>query len=278
MGVTVIKEAGLCFGVKRATQLAFAAAVDRKQRVFTLGPLIHNPQVVAELAEAGVEVISDLNQVEQGTLIVRSHGLHPKVLAQAKDKGLEIVDATCPFVKKVQRYAVALRQEGYQVVIIGDNDHPEVQGIKGCSGNEIVVLGDIAEVGQIELGKKLGVVAQTTQSAKNFNDIVSELVKQSKEIKIYNTICKATSIRQKATLELAQRVDLIIIVGGRNSANTNRLAQICRQIDTPTHLIEVAEEIDPHWLEGKREIGVSAGASTPHWIIKDVVDRLKAFN
>lgn len=278
MGVTVIKEAGLCFGVKRATQLAFAAAAEHKGRVFTLGPLIHNPQVVAELAEVGVEVVSDLNQVEQGTLIVRSHGLHPNVLKQAESKGLDIVDATCPFVKKVQRYAVALRQDGYQVIIIGDNDHPEVQGIKGCSGNEIVVLGDIAEIDDFDLRKRLGVVAQTTQSAKNFNEIVSELIKRANEVKIYNTICKATSVRQKATLELAQRVDLMIIVGGRNSANTNRLVQLCRQIDTETHLVEVAEEINPQWLKQKKEIGVSAGASTPHWIIKKAVERLKSFN
>ena len=278
MGVTVIKEAGLCFGVKRAIQLAFKAAAAQSGRVFTLGPLIHNPQVVAELAEAGVEVISDLHQGEQGTLIVRSHGLHPQILQQAKAKGLNIVDATCPFVKKVQRYAAALRHDGYQVVIIGDKDHPEVQAIKGCSGNEIVVLGDKNQINRLDLGKKLCVVAQTTQSAINFSEIVSGLVERAKEIKIYNTICEATSIRQKATLELAKRVDLMVIVGGRNSANTNRLVQLCRQINTPTYLVEVAEEIDPHWFEGKQQIGVSAGASTPHWIISQAVERLTALN
>jgi 4-hydroxy-3-methylbut-2-enyl diphosphate reductase len=276
--VTVIKEAGFCFGVKRATQLAFEAAATRRGEVFTLGPLIHNPQVVAELAEAGVEVISDLGQKDKGTLIVRSHGLHPKILQQAEAKGLNIVDATCPFVKKVQSYAAALKREGYQVVIIGDRDHPEVQGIKGCSGNEIVVVGDKNQLQQLDLGKRLGVVAQTTQSVRNFSEIVSRLVGQAKEVKIYNTICKATSIRQKATLDLARRVELMIIVGGRNSANTNRLVQLCRQVDTPTHLVEVAEEIDPQWLEGKKEIGVSAGASTPQRIIFQVMERLNALN
>ncbi len=278
MGVTVIKEAGLCFGVKRATQLAFIAAANQSGPVFTLGPLIHNPQVVAELIQAGVTVISDLKQVEQGTLIVRSHGLHPKILEQARRMGLNIVDATCPFVKKVQRYAAALREEGYQVVIIGDEDHPEVQGIKGCSGNEIVVLGDEKEIQQVDLGKKLGIVAQTTQSDKNFSAIVGKLAGSAQEIKIYNTICKATSIRQKATLGLAQQVDIMIVVGGRNSANTNRLVQLCRQVETPTYLVEIAGEIDPHWFKGKHKIGVSAGASTPHRIISQVVERLRAFS
>ncbi len=278
MSVTVIKEAGLCFGVKRATQLAFIAAANQSGPVFTLGPLIHNPQVVAELAQSGVTVISDLKEVKQGTLIVRSHGLHPEILEHARNKGLNIVDATCPFVKKVQRYAAALREEGYQVVIIGDEDHPEVQGIKGCSGNEIVVLGGEKEIQRVDLGKKLGIVAQTTQSGANFSAIVGKLAGLAQEIKIYNTICKATSVRQKATLELAQKVDIMIVVGGRNSANTNRLVQMCQQIKTPTHLVEIAEEIDPHWLKAKRKIGVSAGASTPHWIISHVVERLRDFD
>jgi 4-hydroxy-3-methylbut-2-enyl diphosphate reductase len=276
--VTVIKEAGFCFGVKRATQLAFEAAANKKGRVFTMGPLIHNPQVVAELAQAGVDVVSDLSQVEQGTLIVRSHGLHPQILKQAQQKGLNIVDATCPFVKKVQNYAAALRDEGYQVVIIGDEDHPEVQGIKGYCGNDILVLGNKTDIDNLNLGKKLGVVAQTTQSVTNFSEIISRLVEQAGEIKIYNTICKATYIRQKATLELARQVELMIVVGGRNSANTNRLVELCRQINTPTHLVEVADEIDPFWLKGKQTVGISAGASTPQEIISHVLERLKALN
>ncbi len=278
MGVTVIKEAGFCFGVRRATQLAFEAAAAKTGRAFTLGPLIHNPQVVAELAQAGVEVISDLSQMTQGMLIVRSHGLHPKILQQARAKGLSIVDATCPFVKKVQSYVATLRRAGYQVVIIGDKDHPEVQGIEGYSGKDIVVVGDKSEVQQLNLRKKLGVVAQTTQLTRNFSEIVSQLVERAQEIKIYNTICEATFIRQKATLELAQRVELMIIVGGHNSANTNRLVQLCRQADTPTYLVEVAEEIDPHWLAEKGGVGVSAGASTPQRIISQVMERLSALN
>jgi 4-hydroxy-3-methylbut-2-enyl diphosphate reductase len=216
--------------------------------------------------------------VERGTLIVRSHGLHPNSLQQAKAKGLSSVDATCPFLKEVHSYVNTLKRDGYQVVIIGDKDHPEVQGIKGCAENEIVVVGDKAEIQRLALGKKLGVVAQTTQSVKNFSEIVSRLVEQVNEIKIYNTICKATYVRQKATLELARQVELMIVVGGRNSANTNRLVELCRQINTPTHLVEVAEEIGSHWLEGKHKIGISAGASTPQWIISKVVKRLKAFN
>ncbi len=278
MRITVINEAGFCFGVKRATQLAFKTAAHKTGRVFTLGSLIHNPQQVEKLEQAWVEVISCLEQVTDGTLIVRSHGLHPKILKQAKQQGLKIVDATCPFVKKVQRDAANLRKEGYQVVIIGDMDHPEVQSIKGSSGNDLVVLGDKTEIKQLTLSKKLGIVAQTTQSLENFSQIVAQLAKQASEIKIYNTICEATAIRQKATLQLARIVDAMVVVGGRNSANTNRLVKLCRKINKPTYLVETADEIDSKWIEGKKEIGVSAGASTPEWIISQVMQQLKAFN
>jgi len=280
--ITVIEQAGFCFGVKRAIQMAFAAAEEQAgQRgggqVFSLGSLIHNPQVVEKLAEAGVGVVERLEQVkaEKGVLLVRSHGLHPSVLQQARQMGLRIIDATCPFVKKVQEDVVSLKRDGYQVVIIGDKDHPEIQAIKGDESQDILVAGRKDEVASLPLKKKIGVVAQTTQSFSNFQSIISELLGRVTEIKIFKTICEATTRRQRATLDLAGRVDLMIIVGGRNSANTNRLLEICQSVNTPSRLIEVAGEIQPEWLAGKEEVGVSAGASTPEWIIAPVVERLK---
>ncbi|MBI5788628.1 MAG: 4-hydroxy-3-methylbut-2-enyl diphosphate reductase [Candidatus Schekmanbacteria bacterium] len=276
MRVRVIENAGFCFGVQRATKLAFETAATTQGHVFTLGPLIHNPQVVQKLKDEGVEVVTDLNGVEEGTLIVRSHGLHPTILKEAKAKGFRIVDATCPFVKKAQSYAALLKKEGYQVVVVGDRQHPEVQGIEGYSGGNILVVACPEEVKKLHLKTKIGVVAQTTQSLSNFIEIVDELLKSARELKIFNTICGATMVRQKATMDLSRQVDLMLIVGGRNSANTTRLAKICSDADTPTYLLETADEIQPEWLKDKKEIGVSAGASTPNWIITEVVQKLES--
>jgi len=273
--VRVIEKAGFCFGVQRATKLAFETAASCRGRVFTLGPLIHNPQVVRKLKDAGVEVINSLKKVKEGTLIVRSHGLHPRILTEAKSKGLTIVDATCPFVKKAQSYAALLKKEGYQIVFVGDRKHPEVQGIEGHSGGNILVVVNPEDVKKLHLKVKVGVIAQTTQTLKNFIRIVDELLESVNELKIFNTICGATIVRQKATLDLARQADLMLIVGGRNSANTTRLAKICEDTVTPSHLLETAEEIKPAWLKDKKEVGVSAGASTPDWIIAEVVEELK---
>ncbi len=275
MRIRVIEKAGFCFGVQRATKLAFETAASCHGRVFTLGPLIHNPQVVQNLKDKGVEVIESIKQVSDGTLIVRSHGLHPKVLAEANARGVKIVDATCPFVKKAQSYAALLKEEGYQVVIVGDRKHPEVQGIEGYSGGDILVVVHPEDIEKLHLKIKVGVIAQTTQSLQNFTQIVSELLQSVRELKIFNTICGATMVRQKATLELAQQVELMLIVGGRNSANTTRLAKICKETGVPAYLLETAGEIKPEWLKGKKDIGVSAGASTPDWIITDVVKEVK---
>lgn len=275
MRISVVDKAGFCFGVQRATKLAFETAATCGERVFTLGPLIHNPQVVQKLKDKGVDVVQSLDEVSEGTLIVRSHGLHPSILAQATEKGLKIVDATCPFVKKAQSYAALLKQEGYQVLIVGERTHPEVQGIMGYSGGDLLVVAHPEDVAKLKITSAIGVIAQTTQSLSNFISIVDELLKNVRELKIFNTICGATMVRQKATLDMARQVELMLIVGGRNSANTTRLAQLCNDIGTPTYLLETSDEISSSWFEGKSEIGVSAGASTPDWIITEVVDKLK---
>lgn len=276
MKVELASYSGFCFGVKRAIKLAFQAANDERAKpVYSLGPLIHNPQVVDELRRKGVKVIEDLKGIKEGTLIIRSHGVHPSVLTEAKDAGLKIVDATCPLVKRVQDLAKMLDGEGYSVVIIGERGHYEVKALLGFAGDKALVIESLEEVKRVKKAKKLGILSQTTQSVGNFKEIVGELSLKAEEVKLFNTICEATRKRQKATSDLSRKVDIMLVLGGYESANTRRLAQISRETGTETHYLEAAEEINLSWLEGKEKVGVTAGASTPDWIIKEVIDRLR---
>lgn len=276
MKVELASHSGFCFGVKRAIKLAFQAAGDEKANpVYSLGPLIHNPQVVEKLKRQGVKIVEDLKGIKEGTLIIRSHGVRPSVLAEAKDRGLRIVDATCPLVKRVQDLAKILDEEGYSVVIIGERGHYEVKALLGFAGDEALVMESLEEARRAKKVKRLGVLFQTTQSVDNFKEIVGELSSKVEEMKLFNTICEATRKRQEATLSLSRRVDLMLVLGGRGSANTRRLAQISQEVGTETHHLEIAEEINFSWLEGKKRVGVTAGASTPDWIIKEVMDKLK---
>ncbi len=267
-------KAGFCFGVKRAINTAFEAA--GKGRVYCLGPLIHNPQEVARLRQAGVETVDDFSSLKPGdSLIIRSHGVPPRILAQARDMGLTIIDLTCPFVGKAQRFAEALSKEGYQVVVVGEKRHPEVQSIVGYAGQGAVVVESADDLEGLKLQARLGVVAQTTQSYSNFSEIVLKLLRLSKELKVFNTICSSTKERQEAARVLAREVDVMLVVGGRNSANTSRLASLCREEGKPTYHIEVAQEIQPQWLEGVKTVGVTAGASTPDWVVGGVLGKLQ---
>jgi len=275
MEIFLADKAGFCFGVKRAINTAFEAA--DKGRVFCLGPLIHNPQEVERLRKAGVETVEDFSTLKPGdSLIIRSHGVPPRVLTQAGDMGLTVIDLTCPFVGKAQRDAEKLQKEGYQVVVVGEKQHPEVQSILGYAGENAVVVEAAEDVDGMQLAARLGVVAQTTQSYGNFSEIVLKLLRLSKELKIFNTICSSTKERQEAARSLAQQVDVMLVVGGRNSANTSRLAFLCRQEGKSTHHIELAEEIRPEWLDGVNTVGVTAGASTPNWVVEGVLERLRA--
>ncbi len=274
MKIFLADKAGFCFGVKRAINTAFDAS--KKNRVYCLGPLIHNPQEVERLRKAGVDTVDDFSTLKQGdSLIIRSHGVPPRVLAQARDMGLTIIDLTCPFVGKAQRHAELLNSEGYQVVVVGEKKHPEVQSILGYAGENAVVIETADDVDKLDLSARLGVVAQTTQSYGNFSEIVLKLLRLSKELKVFNTICSSTKERQEAAQALASQVDVMFVVGGRNSANTSRLATLCSQGGKPTYHIEVAEEIKPEWLEGVNSVGVTAGASTPDWVVEAVLERLK---
>ncbi len=267
--VVLAKNSGFCFGVKRAIELALKT----KEKVYTLGPLIHNPQVIAQLEQKGIVAIDSIDDIERGKIIIRAHGISRSVITRAKKKELLVIDATCPFVKNVQQIAESLSRDGYQVVIIGEANHPEVIGIADRVRNPIIIE-DVSEVSGIGQFEKIGVVAQTTQSVENYKKMIHELRKHSKKIKISNTICNATKKNQNAAKGLAKNVNLMIVVGGYNSGNTRRLAKLCSEIVETKH-IEVAEELKKKWFEKKKIVGVTGGASTPDWIIHEVIKSIE---
>ena len=276
MNIMTAGKAGFCFGVKRAIQIAFDTAKADPTGVFTLGPIIHNPQVVEKLKREGVGVLDSLENFDGvRVVIVRSHGISPAVYEELNSKNITIIDATCPFVKKAQGYAWSLNEEGYQVVIVGEEAHPEVQGILGYAGGNAVVLDKDAQIDHFSIKPKIGIIAQTTQSFGNLQWVVNALLPRVAELKVYNTTCNATRKRQLEAVELAGHVNLMFVVGGKNSANTKRLKTICEEKGVHVYHVETAEEIKPEWLEGIETVGVTGGASTPDWIIQQVERRLQ---
>ena len=274
MEIILAKSAGFCFGVKRATQMAFEAATEH-EHICSLGPVIHSPQVVKRLAEQGVEVVNKVDDIPPGSVIIRSHGVTAEEMNKVQEKNLSIVDATCPFVKKAQEYAARLSEEGYTVVIVGEVEHPEVQGIVSFSGDSVVhVVADAAQAVALPRMRKVGIVAQTTQLYENLKDVMNVCLAKSQELKVFNTICDATSVRQNEAREIARSVELMIVIGGHASANTSRLARICQEIQPHTWHIETTEEIQPDWFADVIKVGVTAGASTPRWLIDEVVAKV----
>lgn len=272
--IILAKSAGFCFGVRRATQMAFEAAAEH-EHICSLGPVIHSPQVVKGLAEQGVKVVTKVDDIPPGSVIIRSHGVTSDEMSKIQEKNLSIVDATCPFVKKAQEYAARLSDEGYTVVIVGEMEHPEVQGIVSYSGKAVVhVVADAQQACDLSRMKKVGIVAQTTQLYENLKDIMDVCLAKSQELRVFNTICDATSVRQNEAREIARSVDLMFVIGGQASANTSRLARICREIQPKTWHIETTEEIQPDWFFDVTKVGVTAGASTPRWLIDEVVARI----
>lgn len=273
MEVIVADNAGFCFGVKRAIKMA-NAAIDRGP-VTALGPLIHNPQVVDAFRRRGLEVVGELEQVEvDSTIIIRSHGVGPTVIEDAGRRGLKLVDTTCPFVTKAQQYAAKLIEENYKVVMIGDKNHPEVVGVVAYTGDKAIVINTVAEAEALKFIPRMGVVFQTTHSIGHVQEIVGALLKRGKEVRVFNTLCGATTSMQKTAVELAPDVEAMVIVGGLQSANTAQLAEVCRRVNPRVHQIESADEIRDEWFAGLSRVGVSAGASTPDEVIAEVVERL----
>jgi 4-hydroxy-3-methylbut-2-enyl diphosphate reductase len=275
MDVIVADNAGFCFGVKRAIKMANETLDQASGTVQALGPLIHNPQVVGAFQRRGLQVMAGVEDLTPGaTVVIRSHGVGPDVKRDAESKGAKVVDTTCPFVMKAQEYAARLITDGYKCVVIGDAKHPEVVGIVAHTDGKAIVLDTVAEAEALKFIPRMGVVFQTTHSIKHVQDVVGALLKRGKEIRVFNTLCGATTAMQKTAIELAPEVDAMVVIGGRQSANTAQLAEVCRRVNSRVLQIESAAELTPEWFAGIRKVGGSAGASTPDEVIAEVVDRL----
>ena len=280
--IEIAATAGFCFGVKRAINLANKAPDKYPTlQIRTFGPIIHNPQVVNQLASIGIKQVDNINELVQGVVIIRSHGI-TKQLAQelAQRPNLTVIDATCPYVRRAQEIVAKMSDAGYQVLILGELDHPEVTGLisYGEPQRTLVISkpDDIpAEFFTKPNSSRIALLAQTTLSQQLYNKIVLSLLTIKGELRCFNTICTATSDRQSEALELAKRCDCMLIIGGRNSANTNRLHALCTERQPASYHIETAEDLKAKWFIGKQTIGISAGASTPKWLIDGVLKSLE---
>ncbi len=268
------RVSGFCFGVERVVQLTERALT--RGPLDTLGPIIHNPAVVKSFENRGVKPVSSLEETEKKTLVVRAHGVPPDFYREARQKGVALLDGTCPFVKDVQKAARKLQDEGYEVVIVGKKDHPEVRGVLGYVQGKASVISSPEEVQSLPLqNQKVGVVVQTTFRMDTFTECVIELMKMAKEIRVMNTRCSDTDERQAAAVELASRVEVMIVVGGKDSSNTRKLYELSQKQGARAYHIESPEEIQPQWFTGANEVGVIGGASTPHSIVQQVVEYIQ---
>lgn len=274
MKIEKAAELGFCTGVRRAIEMLESAARESGSLI-TLGPVVHNQRVTERLAELGIKAVDSADCINGETVAISSHGVGPSVVERLSSSGLRVIDTTCPFVRRAQVAARRLSEAGFFVVVFGDETHPEVQGVLGWASGGGLATREVPELGR--LPQRVGILSQTTQSYSGFIQFVSSFVEAYMafvaELRVVNTICDATRKRQEAALDLARRVDMMLVVGSQRSANTRRLTEICSQV-VPTHLIGGAWEIDPRWLQEHQRIGVTAGASTPDVAIEEVLERL----
>ena len=278
MKIIIADNAGFCFGVKRAIHMTEEELDKSSKDIHSYGPLIHNPQVVKQLETQGLTSIDEINEVELGRVIVRSHGVPPSVEEEIKDKNLVLIDCTCPYVKSVHKRVEEFHNKGYNIVIIGDSSHPEIIGINGYCNNEAIIINDIKEVEKLSLMDKVCIVSQTTNTLEKFTRISDAIKEKSENAEIYNTICKATKVRQNSTEEVAKQVEAMIVIGGYHSSNTIKLYEISRRHCKNVFHIETIEELSLQKISKFNTIGITAGASTPDWIIKEAVKAMDNLN
>jgi len=274
MKIEVATHAGFCYGVERALKITEEANA-HDDRIYTYGPLIHNAQVVSKLEEKGVHAIGDVAQAQDGKLIVRSHGAPESVFIEANEKGIDVIDATCPFVKKIQDKVHNYYENGYAIIIVGDQKHPEVVGINGWCNNAATIVNSLEDAKNIKDNGPTCLVVQTTFRFEIYDQILKQAQSVIKDLVSFNTICAATSKRQSAALELAKKVDVMIVVGGKHSSNTVKLAQICSSVCKKTYHIQTFSDLRVTELENCDSIGITAGASTPNWIIDEIINKLE---
>ena len=275
ISVRISSSAGFCWGVERALEVARSAAAEARGPINTLGPLIHNPGVIAELHGQGIGVIAAPEEQTSGTVILRSHGVPREIKEQLESSELNVLDATCRFVKSAQEKAAHLKELGYLVLILGERDHPEVLALRSFAGDDSLVVEDPSDLPAQLPSVRVGVVVQTTQSQERLSDLVAHLAPRTRELLVYNTICSATEQRQAAAMSMADEVDVVIVVGGRNSGNTRRLAELCTDVQPHTYHVESPDELNPDWFAGVKTVGITAGASTPPDQIEVVANRIR---
>ncbi|MEN8126182.1 MAG: 4-hydroxy-3-methylbut-2-enyl diphosphate reductase [Planctomycetota bacterium] len=277
MKVLVAEKCGFCPGVRTAINLA-QKTLGQESKVYSLGHIIHNEDVVNQLSEAGLSTVDSIENIDSGTVLIRSHGATLAELSRIREKGLEIVDATCVLVKRVQKIARQLNEEGYKVIMIGDKNHPEVKAVVG-STDDVVVIAAPKDLDKISLSKKLGVICQTTQSPDHFADMIAAISRKGfSEMKVINTLCRETKERQTAAVKLCRQVDVMFVLGGLHSANTRKLAELCEKHNSQTYHLQNWSELDKNCLFGKTTAGVTAGASTPDEVIEEFVQNLESFD
>jgi 4-hydroxy-3-methylbut-2-enyl diphosphate reductase len=276
MEIIIAKNSGLCYGVRRALKIARETRQKKSGKVRTLGDLIHNPQVITDLKKQGIQSVTNQDELDEGWVIIRSHGVSPDTYSLLEKKNIQIVDATCPIVKKIQKLVEMLATQKEEIIIVGNKEHPEIKGLIGFSKGKGIIIENETQVKRLPRKRKRAVLAQSTQDLYLLEKIVAALIEKTEELKIYNTICHSTQTRQKSTSELASYVDTLFIVGGKNSSNTNKLFQISKRILSNTYFIESAAQINFEMLKGSKKIGLSGGASTPPEAIQEAVNKIKS--
>ncbi len=276
MEIILARDMGFCWGVRRAIAI-MEEAVAKEEEICSLGPIVHNPLVMEELERKGVKMVQGNDLPSKGPLAITAHGAGPQVYQWAKEHGVPLIDTTCPIVTRSQRWAQRMAREGFTVIVFGDVGHREVKGVLAWAEDKGIAVTDPS---QVPPGvTRIAVMSQTTQEPQKFSEfiarLVSERIGEIHELRVINTLCNVTSSQQEAARELAKEVDVVIVVGGRNSANTKHLVEVCREEGVPAYQVERPEEVEPQWLQGCQKIGVTAGASTPDWVVEEVVGRLR---
>lgn len=276
MDILIAKNIGFCFGVKRAYTISLNVLENRKNLCQMLGYLVHNENVVDRLFSMGIEFISSVDQVKKdGTVIIRAHGEPDSVWENLKEMGVEIIDATCPLVKKAQNFAKSLHKDGYTVVIIGDEDHAEVNAINGAINHEGIIIKDDKDLYKIPLENEIGIIIQTTQDKERVFDFINLLQKRFNVFKVCDTLCNSVVDRQGEVQEIAQKTDIVLVIGSKKSANTQRLVEIVDKMGKPVYGIEDVSKIDEKWFDKIKSVGVISGTSAPGWIIDEVIKKLE---
>ena len=272
MEIRLAKSYGFCFGVKRAIEIA-----EESKDAVTMGPLIHNKEEINRLKENfSVTTANDMSEIgDEKRIIIRTHGITKDDLATLQNSNKEIIDATCPFVTKPQEIVEKMSGDGYKIVIFGDENHPEVKGVRSYAKNGALVVLDPKELEGAILGPKVAIISQTTRKISQFQKIVSFLIERVSEVRVFNTICNATFENQDAASEIAKESDVVIVIGGKNSSNTKQLLTIAKDFCKDSFLVENEHELETEWFEGKRKCGITAGASTPDWIIERVTAKIR---